>query len=205
MPSDFDARARTWDDDPAKVQRARAVAEAVRAAVPLGPATRVLEYGAGTGLVSQALTGDVGAVTLADPSEGMRAMMAEKVATGALPSASEVWALDLAVDPVPAERFDLVVTVMTLHHIPDVSPVLRGFARLLSEGGHLCVVDLEEEDGSFHRHNPDFDGHDGFRRDALAAALEAAGFTDVRFEQCFEIEKDGGTYPLFLATARLDA
>ena len=27
--TDFDARAATWDDDPAKVERARAVAEAI--------------------------------------------------------------------------------------------------------------------------------------------------------------------------------
>jgi 2-polyprenyl-3-methyl-5-hydroxy-6-metoxy-1,4-benzoquinol methylase len=200
VPSDFDAKAATWDDDPAKVERARVVAEAVLDAVAVSPETRLLEYGAGTGLVSQSLADHVASVTLAEPSTGMRDVMARKVADGTLPAAARIWDLDLSSSPAPNERFDLVVTVMTLHHIPDVVPVLDGFAALLSDGGHLCIVDLEAEDGSFHSHDADFDGHHGFGRAELAEQLEAAGFTDVAFAHCHEVEKDGGRYPLFLAT-----
>lgn len=202
MGSDFDERARTWDDDPAKAQRARAVADAIRAAVPLEASTRLLEYGAGTGLLSQALADDVGALTLADPSAGMRSVIAEKVDGGALPSDARVWELDLAADEPPDERFDVIATVMTLHHIHDLAPVLEGFAALLSDGGHLCVVDLEEEDGSFHSTDPGFEGHHGFARADLAKQLETAGFADVRFAHCHEVEKGGSTYPLFLAVCR---
>src|SRR5690606_25220064 len=85
----FDEKAATWDDDPAKVERARVVADALRDAVPLGPTTRLLEYGAGTGLVTQALRDAVGPVTLADTSAGMRAVMQRKVETGALAGRSE--------------------------------------------------------------------------------------------------------------------
>src|SRR5690606_18584865 len=77
---DFDEKAATWDADPAKVERARVVAEAVRATVPLDRSTRLLEYGAGTGLVTQALRDAVGPVTLADTSAGMRDVMQAKVA-----------------------------------------------------------------------------------------------------------------------------
>jgi predicted TPR repeat methyltransferase len=199
VATDFDEKASTWDDDPAKVHRAAVVAEAIRRAVPCTPTTRLLEYGAGTGLVAQALADHVGAITLADPSAGMRSVMADKVAAGTLPVDARIWGLDLASDEVPADRFDLVVTVMTLHHIHDLAPVLDGFAALLAAGGHLGVVDLEAEDGSFHS-DDDFDGHHGFDRADLAAQLEAAGFEDVRFEPCHEVDKDGGTYPLFLAT-----
>ena len=202
MSEDFDERARTWDQDPAKVRRARAVAEAVRAAVPLGPATRMLEYGAGTGLVTQELAGEVGQVTLVDPSRGMREVMAEKVAAGELPADARLWGLDLAVDPAPDEQVDLVVTVMTLHHIDDVQGALRGLAAVLADGGRLCAVDLEQEDGSFHGPDSGFDGHLGFAREDLARQLEDAGFTDVRFERCYEIPKHGTTYPLFLASCR---
>lgn len=203
MVGDFDERAATWDDDPAKVERGRAVARAVRDAVPLdAAATRLLEYGAGTGLAAQALVGDVGEITLADPSAGMRAVMADKVASGILPAGTRIWDLDLGADPVPDEHFDVVLTVMALHHIVDLDPVLAGLATLLAGGGHLCVVDLEEDPhGSFHANSPDFEGHDGFRREDLAGRLEAAGFTDVAFTHCGDMEKEGRTYPLFLATA----
>jgi len=197
MSNKFDERAATWDDDPAKVERAEEVAIAVREVVRLDPAMRMLEYGAGTGLVTQALRASVGPVTMADTSAGMRAVMHDKIAAGTIADA-RVWDVDLATGPVPDECFDLVVTVMTLHHIPSLEPVLSGFARLLAEDGHLCIVDLEEEDGSFH--GDGFDGHHGFDRAALTSSLVRAGFTEVGFRGCGQLVRDGVTYPLFLAT-----
>jgi predicted TPR repeat methyltransferase len=193
----FDEKAATWDTDPAKVERAAAVARAIAATVALDPSMRMLEYGAGTGLVTEALRDAVGPVTLADTSRGMREVMQAKVDAGALVDA-RVWALDLATEAAPDEEFDLIVTVMTLHHIPDLARVLAGFSDLLAPGGHLCVADLEKEDGSFH--GADFDGHHGFERSALEADLRAAGFTEVTFAKCCDLVRDGVTYPVFLAT-----
>lgn len=195
----FDDRAATWDDDPAKRERAQVVADCIRSAVPLTPTTRVLEYGAGTGLVTQALQSSVGPVTLADTSAGMRKVMEDKVAAGAITDA-RIWDTDLAVDDPPDERFDLIVTVMTLHHIPDLEPVLARFHSLLADGGHLCAVDLEAEDGSFHGEG--FHGHHGFDTEALTAMLTAAGFGDVDVTPCHAVVRGEGTFPLFLATAR---
>jgi predicted TPR repeat methyltransferase len=193
----FDEQAATWDDDPAKVERANVVARVIRDSVPLDRSTRMLEYGAGTGLVTQALRSTVGPVTLVDTSAGMREVIDHKIATGAITDA-RVWDVDLATERAPDEDFDLVVTVMALHHVPDEVAVLSRFADLLVDGGHLCIVDLEKEDGSFH--GADFDGHHGFDRAALSANLERAGFTDVAFRHAHDMVRDGVSYPLFLAT-----
>jgi ubiquinone/menaquinone biosynthesis C-methylase UbiE len=197
-PAFFDERAATWDEDPAKVERAAVVADAIVASVPLGPGARLLEYGAGTGLVTQALQDHVGPVTLADTSEGMRAVMQAKVDAGTL-TAARIWALDLATDPPPDEQFDLIVTVMALHHIADLARVLASFAALLAPGGHLCIVDLDHEDGSFHGEG--FAGHHGFRRPELADQLAAAGFGEVAFHDAHQMVRDGVPYSLFLAVA----
>ena len=196
----FDERAATWDDDPTKVERARVVADAIRDALPLGPSIRLLEYGAGTGLVSQALRDHVGPLVLADTSAGMRSVMEDKIAAGAITDA-RVWDLDLSTEPIAQvdEHFDLIVTVLTLHHIPTLDTTLANFAHLLANGGHLAIADLDEEDGTFH--DGGFDGHHGFDHDALAAQLERAGFSDVVFRPCHELVKHGRTYPIFLATA----
>ena len=197
-PGFFDERAATWDEDPAKVERAAVVAEAIAATVPLGSGTRVLEYGAGTGLVTQALRDHVGPVTLADSSEGMRAVMQAKIDAGTLTGA-RIWALDLATETPPDEQFDLIVTVMALHHIADLERVLASFAGLLAPDGHLCIVDLDHEDGSFHGEG--FTGHHGFRRPDLADHLAAAGFGEVTFQDCHEMVRDGVAYTVFLAVA----
>jgi predicted TPR repeat methyltransferase len=196
----FDQAAESWDEDPMKVERARVVsAQIVELLDPSGDA-RLFEYGAGTGLVAQHLQDHVGALTLADNSAGMRGAMAGKVADGRLPEATRIWDLDLATQAVPAgERFDLAVTVQVLHHVHDLEPVLAGFAALLEPGGHLCIVDLELEDGSFH--GDGFGGHHGFRREQLGEQLEAAGFAAVTFQHSYDLEKNGHLYPLFLAIA----
>jgi ubiquinone/menaquinone biosynthesis C-methylase UbiE len=193
----FDERAATWDDDPAKVERADAVARVISEAIPLDRSMRMLEYGAGTGLVTQALGESVGPVTLADTSKGMRDVIQDKIDAGSITNA-RVWDLDLATQPAPDERFDLAVTVLTLHHITNVPIVLSGFAELLEEGGHLCVVDFDEEDGSFH--GADFEGHHGFERSKLSADLAGAGFTEIAFRDCHDVVRGGVRYPVFLAT-----
>lgn len=197
---DFDGLAVTWDDDPAKRERADAVAAAIRAALALDGTQRLLEYGAGTGLVTQALRDAVGPVTLADTSAGMRDVLAAKLAAGSLAGPARVWDLDLETDPAPDESFDVIVTVMTLHHVGRVDAVLAKFVAMLDPGGSLCVVDLDAEDGSFHGHGAEV--HHGFDRSELAGRLAAAGFGDVGIVDCHRMVRDDGTFPLFLAVCR---
>lgn len=196
---DFDEKALTWDDDPAKVERASIVAAQIVEAVAPNATTRLLEYGAGTGLVAQALAPHVGPITLADPSQGMREAMARKVAAGTLPHGSRIWSTRLGEEPTPDERFDLVVSVQVLHHVESLQPLLAAFAEVTEAGGHLCICDLESEDGSFHGEG--FGGHHGFDRDSLGAQITAAGFADVGFRHAYDLHKEGHDYPLFLAVA----
>jgi len=201
--SDFDAQASTWDSDPAKVDRARRVAEAIVRSVPDLGLRSVLDYGAGTGLLGFELLPRAAQVTLADTSEGMLAVVREKIAQG---NATNVRAirLDLTEEPVPPARFDLVCTLMTMHHIGDVDGILRAFGGMLAKGCVLCVSDLDTEDGSFH--GPGFAGHKGFDRLELGRRIQEAGFGPVSFTTPCEVRKDVGgvtrTFPIFLAVAR---
>lgn len=195
----FDERAADWDDDD-KQARSRVVAAAIREQVDVTATTRILEYGAGTGLTTQFLAaGPVGDVVLADPSAGMREAMAAKVADGRLPAGATITDLDLSREGPPDEHFDLVVTVMVLHHIPDVARVLAAMARLVAPDGHLCIVDLDAEDGSFHAELDHFAGHDGFDRDGLSALLETAGLAPPSWRHVHEVVKHDRPYPVFLA------
>ena len=201
--SDFDARAATWDDDPTKVERARAIAHQIGREVPLRSTMAALEYGAGTGLLGFMLRDRIGELTLADVSEGMLAVAAGKVAAAGDPRMHTV-KLDLLADPLPADRYDLVFSAMTLHHIPDTVGILQRFRTILRPGGFLCIADLDTEDGSFH--GAGFDGHLGFDRAILGAQAGAAGFANVRFSTAYEMRKPvaGGTrtFPIFLMVAQ---
>lgn len=197
--ADFDSKAATWDD-PAKVARSHEVADAIAAATRPGPTTTLLEYGAGTGLVTEALGGRVGRAVLVDTSAGMRDAMAVKVADGRLVDARIV-DLDLERPEavLPDERFDLILTVLTLHHVTELDRVLGRFREMLAPDGRLCIVDLDAEDGSFH--GDGFTGHHGFDRDALAERIRLAGFDAVEVSDCGQLQRDDGAYPMFLAVA----
>lgn len=198
MPADtdFDARAESWDEDPGKHRRASAVAEAICAAVPVAPSWKALEYGAGTGLLSFALNHLLADITLADSSRGMLDVATRKVAASGNPH-MRVIALDLTRDPLPGDRFDLIYSMMTLHHIPDTRAVLAAFADMLNPGGWLALADLDAEDGSFHGLGADV--HHGFDRAQLREQMRGAGFTDISIETCFEISRGSRAYPVFLA------
>ncbi len=202
--TNFDERAKDWDSDPMKVNRARTVADAIRRAIPLAADMSALEYGCGTGLLSFALQADLGVITLADTSLGMLNVLAEKIASSGVTNMRPI-RLDLSTDPLPAERFDLTYSLMTLHHIPDTRDILSKFHALLAPGGWLCIADLDKEDGTFHTDGTT-DVHLGFERGELRQRVKDAGFSDVKFSPAYEIKKNINgvekTFPVFLLTAR---
>ncbi len=202
--TNFDEQAKDWDSDPMKVERARAIAEAIRAALPLTADMTALEYGCGTGLLSFALQSDLGQITLADTSQGMLDVLGEKIAAAGMTNLHPV-KLDLATDTLPAPRFDLTYSLMTLHHIANVKDMLGKFRTILKSNGYLLVADLDKEDGTFHTDGTPY-FHDGFARNELQQLMEAAGFGEVRFSTAYVIKKKVGdgekTFPVFLMVAR---
>ena len=199
----FDSKARQWDENPVFRERGLKIAEAIRMAVPLHRDMSALDYGCGTGLLSFPLKDELGAILMADSSGGMLEVVREKIAAQGVTNMTTLQ-LDLLADPPPAQRFDLIVTSMTLHHVPDTDPILRVFHDLLNPGGYLCIADLDQEDGSFH--GIEVDVHHGFDRADLSRRAAQAGFASMRFQTVFSIAREHATgtrdYPVFLMTAR---
>jgi len=198
--STFDERAAEWDT-PERRDRASVVAGAIRASVELTTTMRAIDVGAGTGLLGLTLAGDVGELVLAEPSEGMLDVVRAKLAAGGPSNVSAV-RFDLTADPPPGDPFDLVLSLLVLHHLEDTSAALVAIRRLLRPGGRLALADLDAEDGSFH--GPDADGihHLGFDRRRLADLARQTGFVDVDIITATAVERDGRRYPIFLLLAR---
>jgi len=202
--TNFDERAKDWDSDTKKVERARAVAEAIRNAVPLSNTMNALEYGCGTGLLSFALQENLGQITLADTSQGMLDVLSEKIASSGVTTMHPV-RLDLLADPVPAEKYHITYSLMVLHHIHDAKGILNKFYDVLEPNGYLLVADLDKEDGSFHTDGT-IDVHKGFSQSELKKWVEDAGFGNIQFSTAYEIKKevDGKekSFPVFLMVAQ---
>jgi len=201
--TNFDERAKDWDSDPKKVERARAVADEIRKTVPLSREMNALEYGCGTGLLSFALQEDLGHITLVDTSQGMLDVLAEKISAAGAANMHPV-RLDLSVDTLPPQKYHITYSLMTMHHVHDTKDILNKFRILLEPGGYLLIADLDKEDGSFHTDGTT-DVHKGFVRSELQKLVEAAGFEDVKFTTAYTIRKKIGdeerSFPVFLMSA----
>jgi len=200
----FDERAKEWDSDPVKLERAKVVAQTIRERLPLKNGMTALEYGCGTGLLSFALQDAFASITLADTSQGMLDVLAKKIQREGLGHMYPLL-LDLASAPSPIDRFDVIYSLMTMHHILDTENYLNYFHKLLYPGGFLCIADLEKEDGSFHGQGVK-DVHNGFDRVKFQSQLESAQFGDIQFTQVFEmkrlVEGQEKVFPIFLMVAR---
>jgi ubiquinone/menaquinone biosynthesis C-methylase UbiE len=202
---DFDKVAATWDQNPARLKLADDVARAISQELRLTPDMDVMDFGCGTGLLTMRLQPKVRSITGVDSSEGMLAVLRKKLEQGDLTNVRTA-CLDLDKGQALSGEYDLVVSSMTLHHIPDVARLLSEFRRVLRPGGRLCIADLDSEGGRFHE---DRTGvfHHGFDRAALARTFESAGFCEVHAVTAAEMVKPsaaGGTarFTIFLVSGR---
>ncbi len=201
----FDQAARTWDEKPNRIRLAAAVAQALEREIRLEHKMNAMEYGCGTGLVSVAIAHRVGSITAADISPEMLKVLDEKTKDMGIENITTML-LDLTRHPLPRERFHLIYTSMTLHHIGPVEKLIEKFYRILHPGGWLSIADLDKEDGDFHGDVPGV-AHQGFERTGLEALLAEKGFSGIRAVTAHEIVKEirpGRTkrFPVFLMTGR---
>jgi SAM-dependent methyltransferase len=200
----FNERAKTWDNDPIKTERSRALASEIKALLPQEAANRGFEFGCGTGLLSFELKDTFKHITLADTSAGMIDVLNEKIQALQVDNFEPLLA-DIFTDKLPG-NYDAVFTLMTLHHIYEPEKALAKFHELLRPGGYLFIADLITEDGSFHAHDPEFDGHNGFDPHDLGKKMQMSGFEIVANKIFFELGKEHNgilrKYPLFLLAGK---
>lgn len=105
----------------------------------LGPASRVLDLGCGTGSHALLLAAMYGSrITGVEPSEGMRSKARAK-AEGLAPEAE--WLAGSA-SSIPAAdgSFDLVYMTDVVHHVPDLEAMFAEAARVLAPGGLFAIA-----------------------------------------------------------------
>jgi cyclopropane fatty-acyl-phospholipid synthase-like methyltransferase len=204
MENRFDQAALTWDEEKHRHVRAQAVAEQLVTQINLTPDMEVLEFGCGTGLLGFHLAPRVGSLTFADTSAGMLSQVEIKIDLALVQNAGTLL-LETDQATLP-QKFDGIVSMLTLHHIPDYGATIKMLTAHLKPGGWLGIADLDVEDGTFHSNTADT-VHHGISRNHLKGIFAQSKLGNVQESTPFVIKKVSNgrerEYPLFLLTGRL--
>ncbi|MCP4914440.1 MAG: class I SAM-dependent methyltransferase [Oligoflexia bacterium] len=197
--SHFDHSASSWDS-PSKVSMMMTLAEKVKENVDLGDNLSILDFGCGTGLFGLEFFDNAKSLIGMDTSTGMLEVFDEKTK-----KYSNIKSLKLDLESTEVQRvetdekFDLVVSSMTFHHLNNPINVLTKLKNSLNENGKILVVDLEKEDGSFHPNNEEMGvKHYGFSQDELKSWADKL---NLKINICTinKVSKNGKEYGQFLA------
>lgn len=185
-------------DEAIRVKRAHAVSIEIESYIGHGP-LEVMEFGCKTGLISLNLKNKISEGLLVDSSEENIKELEQKLRDRHL-SHLQTYTGDILESDMD-RQFDVIYSSMVMHHIKDFQSVIKKLVSYLKKNGKLIIVDLLPDNGEFHRHHLEFDGHHGFTINEMVAALKEAGLKEVsgrKFYSSYKpIENKNHPYSLF--------
>lgn len=197
MSERFNQAAQDWDKGDLRQNIAHAVFQTIISRIALLKGMNIMDFGAGTGLLSFKIAPMVNRVIGVDLSEKMLEQLASK-------NTPELNVTPLYHDILTTsldQQFHGIVSSMAMHHVENTAELFRVFHQHLKRDGFIAIADLEAEDGTFHAHGNEGVHHFGFERNALREIIENAGFSNVRFHHAYTVEREDQNYPIFLVTA----
>jgi cyclopropane fatty-acyl-phospholipid synthase-like methyltransferase len=180
-----------------RVKNAQEIAELIVKNIKLDKSMEVMDFGAGTGLLSYFIAPYVQKIVAVDNSPSMLLEFQNKCDD--FSCETEVLEKDLSTDMLE-RKFNGIISSMTIHHLEDIPALFSKFYEMLESDGFIAIADLDSEDGTFHGDNTGV-FHFGFDRQLLAQYAQKAGFRDVTFSLANTIAKPHAEFTVFLMTA----
>ncbi|MCQ9063006.1 class I SAM-dependent DNA methyltransferase [Vibrio diabolicus] len=190
MAQDWDGLAKNWESNPATEQFAQSVFEQLQQLTQLD-GIKVLDFGCGTGQLSQRLSPMVKDIVALDASEAMIEELDKKELANVEPVVDALSRGLVAQHPAFRGQFDLVVASSVLAFVEDLDASLKISHSLLNHGGYFVHFDWIAESEQ-----------DGFTLAKSERALKDAGFTEVESRHVFDITSDGKTMSVLMGLGR---
>ncbi|MBL4937250.1 class I SAM-dependent methyltransferase [Clostridium sp. YIM B02515] len=185
----FNDRAAKWDD-PKRVKRAQTISEQIKNYIDIKENYKALEFGCGTGLISFNLKDEFNSIDLVDTSKGMIEVLNSKIEENNIRN-MRAFELDINKEyKLENESYDIIYSSMVMHHVTNLKEILKNLYKLLKEGGCICIVDLDKDDGSFHEEEDGFNGHNGFNQEEFSNLLSEIGFDNINSKTFYHGEKE---------------
>lgn len=193
----FDKLAKEWDSKPQRVESAMTFVDKIISCINKDIKNfDILDYGCGSGLVSFGFANKVNSIDGLDNSVEMVKVYndkADKINLTNIRSSLH----DINKDDLPLDRYDLIATNMTMHHIKDIKMFVNKLTSSLKKGGEIFIADLLTEDGTFHSDNTGVE-HFGFNIDELIEIFKESALKNINCEILTTIEKPEKKYDIFI-------
>lgn len=132
-------------DTPERIEIAKASADAIREYLVDSKEKNAIDFGCGTGLVGMNLLNDFSSVLFLDTSQNMIHQIKQKISDSNIQNADTL-CFDFEKDSLSDLKADYIFMVQVLLHISDVELVLSRLYQVLKEGGHLLIVDFDQNE-----------------------------------------------------------
>ncbi len=196
----FDEVASKWDTQ-LRIERAKILAHEIVESLPDTTTYCGLELGCGTGLIAFELSSRFKQVTCIDSSKEMLKIVETKIQELQTNNVS-IGNVDMLNKSIFHNKFDVIYSSMVFHHITDTNEMIEQLYNMLKPGGYLIIVDLDEENGNFHKQEKDFIGHNGFNRGKLEELLKSNNLINISSKTVFagkkQLQEQTINYSLFL-------
>ncbi len=198
MKDRYEHKSKNWDMNSRRVQNAKGIADVILNNIDMKPTYKILDVGAGTGLLGYFISAKVKEITALDSSASMLTELQSKVSQFDCPVSIVKSSLE---EYGCQECFDGIISSMTMHHIEDIGALFHKLYGMLQKKGFIAIADLGSEDGTFHDDN---DGvyHFGFDFENLKEMAKAVGFKEIAIQKAHSIEKPHGDFDVFVLMAK---
>ena len=192
MAQNWDEYAADWEKDDSTTAFAHEVFAELQKLTPL-EGKHVLDFGCGTGLLTQLIAIDARDVVALDSSEAMIEELDKKELFNVEPVVDALTRGLVAQHPAFRKQFDVVVASNVCGYLADYEQAVDIIYSLLDEGGLFVHWDWQVDD-----HDPEF----GLSEKDVASALNRVGFSDVVTKTVFKIQTPQGLAPVIMGVGK---
>ncbi|KIV85001.1 hypothetical protein PV11_00742 [Exophiala sideris] len=209
----FNNEAANWDNNPFVHEASKQALKAILAKFPAlknPPGENgldVLELGCGTGLLSSIIAPYAKRVVAVDAAPGMIEVLKTKLQKPGAPQNILPLAVlledanDKRLPPAdefnpdgPRLKFDLIISHLVLHHIPDLRQVLNTMQDCLKHSGWVALTDFEDagpDSKSFHaRSRMEGVARHGIHVETMEILMNEVGFVNVNVDRAWSMDKN---------------
>lgn len=191
MAHDWDEYAANWENDPATHIFAQSVFQQLTIILSL-QGKHILDFGCGTGLLSQLMSPLARDIVALDSSEAMIEELDRKELRNVEPVVDSLTRGLVAQHPAFRKQFDLVVASSVCAFLPNVQDVADIIFTLVDEGGYFIHFDWLADGKS----------EIGLSLVEMETVLKIAGFSSVETQIAFDVTTEQGVFPVMVGIAR---